>query len=237
MKQAVWIIVLVCIGAVTGAMQLDRQSRYSPEWAERVPEPARYFAQAHLAAEALQAQDTDAGADLAEALLSRRPIPAENVRLYAQAQIQSGKPEAGLIGLQVAAQRGWRDPVTQEAMARIAWAAGDGAASANRLAALYARETNNAVLSELAEEVLSSPDGREQMATLLAGPARWEARFVRQARHHTSPETFNAVLLLADEKGARFSCGPLKLAVERQSRDSGEPEENSPLVPLISANC
>ena len=237
MKQTIWVLSLLLIAAVTAALQLDRQSRYAPEWAKHVPEPARYFAQAHLTVEALQEEDAGAAIAAADTLLARRPIPAENMRLYAQAQLKQGNAEQGLRGLQLAAQRGWREPVTQEAMARIAWAAGNPADAANRLAALYAREADSIVLGDLAEEVLSNPAGRVQMATLLAGGARWESRFVRLARRDTSYPTYNAVLLAAHEKGARFTCAPLREAARRQARDAGIDAKKTPLAPLLERNC
>ncbi len=237
MKQALWLTALLLVAIVTAAMQLDRQSRYDPDWANIVPEPARYFAQAHVTVEALEEGDTRAALEAAETLLERRPVPAETMRLYAQTQLQAEETETGLVALQIAAQRGWRDPVTQEAMAQIAWSAGDAAASANRLAALYARESDTEVLQTLAQQVLSDPAGREQMAVLLAGPARWEARFIRQARHHMSAETFNAILLNADAKGADFTCGPLRDAARRQARNRKVEVDKTPLAPLLERHC
>lgn len=237
MKQVMWILSLLLIAAVTTAFQLDRQSRYVPQWAKYVPEPARYFAQTHVTAQALQSEDPEAAQAAASTLLSRRSVPAENMRLYAQAALQEGSAEQGLLALQLAAQRGWRDPIAQEAMARIAWAGGDAAESARRLAALYAREPNSAVLEELADEVLSNPEGRDQMAELLAGPARWEAAFVRTAVRDLSTPTYNDVLLAAHEKGAKLSCAPLQNAARQQARIAGIGEEETALEPLLENNC
>ncbi|XUU61098.1 hypothetical protein ACRAQ6_02175 [Erythrobacter sp. HA6-11] len=237
MKQALWFLSLLLIAAVTAAFQLDRQSRYASQWAEFVPEPARHFAQTHIAVKALQSGDSEAAQVEASTLLSRRPVPAENMRLYAQAAIQNGSAEQGLLALQLSAQRGWRDPIAQEAMARIAWAGGDAAESARRLAALYARAPDGAVLQELADEVLSNPEGRDQMAELLAGSARWEAAFVRAAARDLSTPTYNAVLLAAHEKGAKLSCAPLQNAARQQARIAGTGENETALEPLLVRNC
>ncbi|WP_394729946.1 hypothetical protein [Altererythrobacter sp. GH1-8] len=75
------------------------------------------------------------------------------------------------------------------------------------------------------------------MATLLAGPGRWESRFVRRARHDMRYVTFNAVMLAAHGKGARFRCVPLRDAAGRQACDMGLAENETELAPLIERNC
>lgn len=237
MRQTFWILGLLIIAAITASLQFDRQSRYDPTWSDRTPEPARYFAQANLTVRALQEDNALEAKSAAITLLSRRPVPAENLRLFAQAQIAEGDAVEALRSYQIAARRGWRDTVIQETMAQIAWAADDARASANRIAALYARGGGGGTSASIADDVFSDPAGRDQMAVLLAGPARWEAGFVRDARNHISVTTLNGILLEAHAKGARFSCAPLLDTAERQAREMGVDPSETELAPLLERNC
>jgi hypothetical protein len=59
--------------------------------------------------------------------------------LLAVAQAKAGNAEAAGLAIQIAGQRGWREPVAQEAVLRLALGAGNKPEAARRYAALFLR--------------------------------------------------------------------------------------------------
>lgn len=82
--------------------------------------------------------------------MQRRPLPADNLVLLATGQAKEGKPDYAMLTIQIAGQRGWRDPIAQEAVLRLALAARDKPEAARRSVALFLqRQTPDALLEEL----------------------------------------------------------------------------------------
>ncbi|MEL7219377.1 MAG: hypothetical protein AAGK01_13240 [Pseudomonadota bacterium] len=111
--------------------------------------------------------------------------------------------------MQIAAQRGWRDPLSQQAMLELALAAGDGAEAARRYTALLLNsETENALLTELGARTFSQPNGtaRETFAEILIGGERWHDYFLRRGARVLPPDAFIEVVTAAKQKGSRFDC-------------------------------
>lgn len=181
MRTIAWLVALGFIAAVTVFAQLDRQSRISPEVARYVPEAFASFAQRQRAAEGLLDRDPETAAASARSLVASRPMPAENLRMYAQASALGGDEQRAATAIVLAAQRGWRDEPTQRAMLEIALGAGDHREAARRLAALWGRGQDRALLEPLANRVLVQETARAEMARLLAEEPRWRASFDRLA--------------------------------------------------------
>jgi hypothetical protein len=155
-----WWTALLAVATLTTALQIDKQAEASPSYATLVPVPMRNFAQTQIAARA--AAGDDSGRALAETrvLVARRPVPAEYLALLAVAQAKAGQGEQSGLTIQIAGQRGWREPLTQEAVLRIALNAGDKAEAARRYVALFLRtETPDALLIELGPQVFDAPGG------------------------------------------------------------------------------
>ncbi|OGS50289.1 MAG: hypothetical protein A3J40_04370 [Erythrobacter sp. RIFCSPHIGHO2_12_FULL_63_10] len=188
--RMVWPILLLGVAVIAAAAQLDRQARRDPQLSPLVPGPARSFAQRHLAAEALAGNDKALALAEAQLLVQRRPVPAEHLRLLAQAQIAAGETEAAYRTIQQAARRGWRDRATQEAVLLIALEAGDDAEAARRLAALWVLDPGAERLPALAERVLESEEARETLAMIAADAPRWRARFLATGGRMIAPGTF-----------------------------------------------
>ncbi|MEO1488013.1 MAG: hypothetical protein AAFR88_01075 [Pseudomonadota bacterium] len=184
MTKAVFYLVLLITAIGTAGLQLDRQSAASPALASSVPEPFRAFAQARLTAAAIREGSPQLALAEAEKLVIRRPVPSQSMRLVAIAQYGSGDAEAGLLSIQIAAQRGWRDRTAQEMMLRLAMAAGDWPEAALRYAALLA---NNEVSDEVLEEtagVLFTANNAEAIARIVEiarGADRWRGQLLRRA--------------------------------------------------------
>lgn len=224
MRRALWILLLLGIAALTTALQLDRQSATAPELAVHVPGPLRGYAQTQIAAAALERDDPAAALAAAEDLVHRRPMAGEHLTLLAAAQAKAGEVEAAAFTIQMAARRGWRDPIAQESVLRMALEAGDQAEAARRYAALFRRSaTPDDLLVALAPQVLGEPNGAGQQtfAQIVAGAPAWYDMFLQRGAQVMPPATFGAVLGLALERGGLFACEPLGRSIaELGKRDA-----------------
>lgn len=226
--RILWLAALAAVALVTGAVQLDRQARVTPQLSVSVPEPFRAFSQAHIVSAAMRSENRARALEEAQLLVKRRPIPAEHLRVLATAQFGAGEIEAGSRTIQIAAKRGWRDPLAQEAMLRLALAAGDRPEAARRFAALFLNnETDPALLSELAPRVFGGPgeDASDALIQIVAGGERWLGFFLNRGPRVLPPETFLDVVLESRELGAEFKCKGIRRArsiLERRDRPSAE---------------
>lgn len=214
MKGLLWTAFLTLLAVMAVGAQLDRASRRQPELAPFVPGPFRTFAQEGLTMANVRSADPPVALAEAQKLVERSPLPAEHLTLLAIAKERIGEREASARLIQRAAQRGWRDPIAQQAMFDIALAAGDTEEASHRLAALWAMQEEQAPLGELGQRLLAEPKGIEAMSdTLLAG-GNWTRSYLR-ATAESLDDRSAAAIRLALQKGARFDCSasnPLKHA-------------------------
>jgi hypothetical protein len=212
----VWFAVIIAAALGTAVLQIDKQSERSPALARLVPAPLRNFAQTEIAHRALAGEDAAAALAEAERLVQRRPLPSEYLTLLAGAQVKAGRAEQAAQTIQIAGQRGWRDPMAQHAVLRIALAAGDTSEAARRYAALFLRNTTpNSLLLELGPAVLGEPDGAGQqtMVAIVVGAERWHAQFLRRGPDVMPPEAFAAITAQSLERGVNFDCGRLAQSI------------------------
>jgi hypothetical protein len=176
----------------------------------------RNYAQLPIAAAAVEGTDTAAALAEAETLVRRRPMPAEHLTILAIAQAKAGEAEPANYSITLAGERGWRDPVAQQAMLRLALSAGDTAEAARRYAALFrAPATPEALLTTLAPQVLSEPGGTGQQtfAEVIAAAPRWRAQFLQRGGQVLPSDAFARIAEMAAERGAKFPCDQLGYAV------------------------
>jgi hypothetical protein len=235
---ALWRIAIIAVTLVTIGVQFDRQARATPAIAASVPEPFRAFAQAAIAVNALQGSDPELALREAQYLVAVRPVPAEHIRLLAQAQFAAGQLADGSVTIQVAAQRGWRDPLAQEAMLRLAIAADDQAEAARRYAALFLRrDTDDATLVEVGPAVLAEPrgPGRQTLTEIVGGGERWHNQFLRRGARTIPADAFVEIVSETTANGAQYDCNVL-----RQSTDvlgNRDAKAGKALGPIIDAQC
>lgn len=219
--RILWWAALLATAIVTTALQLDKQAAVTPSLATLVPAPLRNFAQTQIAAEAAAGDNSARALAEARALVARRPVPAEYLSLLAVAQAKAGQAEQSGLTIQIAGQRGWREPVAQEAVLRLALNAGDKAEAARRYAALFLRvETPDTLLLELGPQVFDTPDGPGEttLVDIVAGGERWHGQFLRRGAAVMPPAAFSAVTRAVAERGARFDCALLTQAVKTLER-------------------
>lgn len=214
----VWRAALLVVAIAVIGLQFDRQTRRTPELATSVPEVIRSSAQSRVAAFAVAGSDPEYALAQAELLIRRRPLPAEHLRILAQAQFAVGKLDESALTIQYAAQRGWRDPLAQQAMLQLALNAGDDAEAARRYLALFLRrDTDDALLQELGLQVLGDPsgEGRKAFVRVLSGGVRWQNIFFGRGMRVIPVAAFADILVEAIESGTRFDCVPLRNVSER----------------------
>ena len=222
-----WWAALLAIGVVTVGLQLDRQATRTPLIAAGVPEPVRSSAQFPLAALALDSGDATRALDEAERLVRRRPMPAEHLRVLAQAQFAAGDVDASALTIQYAAQRGWREPLAQETMLQLALAAGDGPEAARRyMALLLNSDSDEDKLRELGSALLAEPGSpaHQTIVEIAAGGERWHNTFLRRGAMVMPPDAFSEIVNAAAAKGANFDCKLLEqieLRVTRRDASAG----------------
>ncbi len=229
--RIVWIGILIALALVTAAAQVDRQARVSPPLATMVPEPFRAFAQARIASNAILGDDAERALAEAERLIERRPVPAQHMRLLANAQFKAEQVEQSAVTVQLAARRGWRDILSQQAMLELALAAGDDAEAARRYAALLLNSrTEDEVLAELGARTFANPDGeaRSTFTEIVRGGERWHEYFLRRGARAIPPEAFTAIVINAAEQGAQFDCQAIDRTTKMlNNRDAAQAERFS----------
>ncbi|MEQ8409942.1 MAG: hypothetical protein RIB52_00155 [Erythrobacter sp.] len=213
---------LAVFALVTVGLQMDRQSASTAQLAALVPQPFRHTAQARIAAASIQGASPEQALEEAQRLIVRRPMPAQSIRLLALAQNKAGAPGEGLISIQLAARRGWRDVAAQEAMARLALSAGDGPEAARRYMALFVRpESNDETMRQLSEALFALPgeEAQDALAAIIADSERWNVSFLRRGLQVMSARRFAALIEESASLGARHECAALMNVTQRVARE------------------
>ncbi len=219
--RAIWIFLVGLAALVTAQMQLDRETIRRPELRELVAEPFRAASQPYFVKAALNADDPAKALTEARRLVWRRPVPAEHLKALATAQVKAGQPEAAIASIQTAADRGWRDPLAQEARLRLALELGDTAEAARRyIALLLQRETSREPLTELGTQVLAEPGGagRRTIIDIVSETDRWHSVFLRRGPQVMPPDAFAEITAGSIAKGVEFGCPNLVRAVSAISK-------------------
>lgn len=219
--RIVWFAALGAAALLTAALQVDLGARGRPQLAPLVPEPLRNYAQARIAADTLAAGKPQTALVEARKLVRRRPIPSEYLVLLAAAQARAGETKAAGRTIQIAGKRGWREPVAQEAVLRIALAADDRPEAARRYVALFLRnETPDALLREIAPAIVDTPggEGRATMTAIVVRAERWRSLFLRRGVNVLPPAAFAAIATASLEQGAVFDCPSLERSITQLRR-------------------
>lgn len=210
--RIVWLTSLSALALLITFLQLDRQSAANPALANMVPGPLRGYAQTAIAGTATEGDDAALALAETQRLVRRRPVPGEHLTLLAIAQAKAGAAEQASLTIQFAGQRGWREPLAQEAVLRLALAAGDKPEAARRFAALFLRaSTSDELLRELAPAVLGEADGagRHTLVDIISTTDRWNGAFLRRGVQVMPPAAFAEIAGASMERGTQFDCNVL----------------------------
>ncbi len=233
----VWRAALIVIALVTIGVQLDRHAKRVPSAADSVPSVLRSSAQLPIAAYAVAGEEQSA-LEEAELLVRRRPLPAEHLRVLAQAQANAGLADEAALTVQYAARRGWRDPLIQEGMLRLAWSAGDTSEAARRYTALFLRrDTQDALLEEFGAAILGEAggDGRKTLIEIVGGGERWHNQFLRRGARVLPTDAFVEVIEETIAQGTQYECAGLEQA--QRTISTRDEAAGLQLVLIIEAQC
>ena len=236
--RIIWFAALMAIAGLTAGVQLDRQSAKTPELTPYIPGAFRSTAQLRVTALAIDSGAADVAVQEAQRLVRRRPVPARHLRLLAQAQFAADELEGSGLAIQYAAQRGWREPLAQEAMMRLAIAAGDREEAARRYAALLVtHRSDRTLLEEVGNDVFLDGDDQTLIifAEIVRGGDRWHRTFLSRGARIMPPGAFVEVLELSVENGAQFQCRSLRQA--QRTIAKREELSNTKFVDLIRRIC
>lgn len=236
--RALWIVLLFGIAGITAGVQIDRQARKTPALALYVPEIFRSASQPRVTGLAIDAGVGDLGVAEAQKLVRRRPIPARHLRLLAQAHFAAGDTEASGLAIQYAAQRGWREPLAQEAMMQIALVAGDRPEAARRYAALFLiRGTQQSLLEEAGPKVFPEAGGEERavFAQIVRGGERWHSAFLSRGARVMPSDAFVEILEISADSGADFRCSALNQAQSTIAKKDAQ--LGMRVSAIVSARC
>lgn len=209
MKRLAWYLVLIAMALFASAAALDRQAHRTPELSQYVPRPFRGFAAEQLAVEAIRGEQAAEALAISRQLLRNRPLPAEHLRLHAQAALLSGEDEVAAKALTLAGQRGWRDPITQFSILASAMQEGNLTVAAERLAAFLAMGITEPIVMAQASVLLADPAGREAFARRLASGGNWQAGFVGTGLSNINAADLVDTLARAERLGLRPPCTTL----------------------------
>lgn len=219
-----WLALLAALAMVATLAQLDRASRSAPAIAPLVPAPFQGFAAERLSEAAIAAEDGTAALKAATRLVHARPLPAEHLRLLAQAAALRDDQERAIAALEAATTRGWRDPVVQLAAGQSALMQGQYEAATQRLGAMFASNIAPQQRDALMAELVKSPGGRDAFARYLAVPTRGRDAAITMAGRTISPEVLAPILAQADSGEAILPCAPLRVIADRYRTAGNESE-------------
>lgn len=221
MGRIVFSLALAMTALVASFAQLDRSARFAPELAGAVPPTFSGFAAEQRTRQAIAAQDGGLALAEAQALLARRPLPAEHLSLFAVAAAMAGEEARSLAALELAMQRGWRDPLAQQAGASAAIAQDAHDIAAMRIAALYAIGEGDAA-SIFAAQLVTSAEGRAGFAERFARAGHWQGQVAGALSDSADPADFAATMVLASEAGANLDCVQLERIATRYENEGEE---------------
>jgi len=236
--RIIWLAGLACAAAITAQLQLDRQSLRDRETAALVAAPFRANAQFDVARKALYGDDPQLALAEARRLIHRRPMPAEHLTLLAQAYAKAGDARMATLAIEAAALRGWRDPLAQEAMARLALNAGNLPEATRRFTALMvSNEADDRLLSELAAPLFADPESPsfDTFGEIIAGTDRWPSLFLRRGPDVLPPSAFAKIILDATDRGVVFDCD--RLGRSQQVITQRDGQAGATIATAMPAHC
>lgn len=199
------VLLLVFLVAAWGS-GMDRVSAVSLDNERLVPGPFRSHADRSAAILALmRGEDMLASAERA---VSADPLDPLGNSLLGSARLQAGDPAGADVAFRVAAQRGWRDRLTQLYWYDAALQLGDLDLAAMRADALLRTEPNFPAAALLLEPLESSQEGQTALARRLSDQPSWRNEYFRLRGDDDSDlltRRTQVALLMAD-MGAPLGC-------------------------------
>ncbi|WP_232495045.1 hypothetical protein [Novosphingobium kaempferiae] len=188
---------------------LDRQARREPDLAKLVPAPFRNFAEEALVRRAVDSGDTVGTLAAAKLLVSRQPMPGDNLEMLGLAALNDRKDALARQAIALAAARGWRSPVPQLVVAASAFDIRSWDVAGDRLAALWKTLSLDERTFTLTQGMLAEPSVRARFAYRVAGYQPAVQQFVEWAGTGLLPDVLADMMTRLSKQGAQFDCNDL----------------------------
>jgi hypothetical protein len=234
MQRVLLWVLLAALAAIVVIVQIDRQAYHDPAAIAFSPPATSVVARQRMIELALVSGHADAATLAASRRLVRwRPVPAHNLVLYAQSAQLAGEQDQLLPALEVAALRGWREPLLQVMAGRAALLSGDADGAANRIAALIATGAVPAERRLLLAELMQQAPGRAALARLFARPGYYSPRLWGSLTESGSPQQVLDIARRARQAGIVLDCEDLGVLADRWRRNSLDREADR----LLAIGC
>ncbi|MXO70362.1 hypothetical protein [Alteraurantiacibacter buctensis] len=201
-KRGLYFAFMALLGLIVLGSQLDRQAQLDPRYLAAVPAPFRSTAQRILVEAMLAGGEETASMEEARKLVRWRPMPAHHLVLFALSAQMDGGEDLALPMLEESARRGWREPITQIAVARAALLSRDYPSAAQRVAALIATGSAPDVTDGLLAELIATPAGRGALAAMVSQPGYWQGSLMRRVASAGRPADAASMQALIDSAGS-----------------------------------
>lgn len=201
--RILWCAGLLGVALSVSAAQIDRQSRFDPEFSALVPDGFRGFSQVHLARAAMAGDNPQIAQDQTRELVRVRPIPAEHLSALAVAASVNGDEQTAIQALEAAASRGWREPVSQTAVVEASLLSGNYDQAAQRLIALWLVDNGQERLVNYTARLFETAEGRAAFSRFLPSSQGWRRNFVAQMKGALDPEIIEQVISQAKDNSSQ----------------------------------
>lgn len=230
-RRTLYYAVIALLAVVVVGSQLDRQAQLDARYLAAVPAPFRATAQRIMVEVLLAGGEDTASMGEARKLVRWRPMPAHHLVLFAMSAQLDGGDELAIPMLEESARRGWREPITQIAVARAALLSGDYPSAAQRIAALIATGSAPDATDALLGELISTSAGREALVTMMDQPGYWQHDLMRRVVSAGRPTDGLAMLARAADGGHEPDCRQLDRFIATQ--EPGFAEQNAAVIAAI----
>lgn len=194
---------------------LDRLAIRQPALAGLVPAPLAAEAHRTKAAEALRKLDHAGALKAARSAVSADPVDPRSAALFGAASLLSRQPVPADQAFRIAAQLGWRDPLTQLYFMNQALRSGQTDLAALRLDAVLRQNPRFPERDMVLSQFAASPEGRNALARRLTLRPPWTSQFMGKDSRLTLPELRTRAAMLATVQGKRWGCDAIAPLVNR----------------------
>lgn len=208
-------VIYAALALVSG---LDRAAALDPVLAGMLPTALQMQSLRNKAANAQSIGDVDLAQDLARKAVASSPIEPASTAILGGALLGGNDEERADQVFRVAAQMGWRVPLTQLYWMQSSLAVGDYRNAALRLDALLRNAPKLLTNRKLLDPLEQSEEGRRALAERLAEDPDWRHPYVADV-WEVEPQVLarrHAVLLDLASQGHKLGCDEVSQLVQRE---------------------
>ncbi|MXO67027.1 hypothetical protein [Altericroceibacterium endophyticum] len=199
--------------------QLDFATRDDPEWGQYVPTTFRNYTYVTQTQQALKEGRSQDAFQHAQDLVSARPIPAESLSALAISADLVARPGLAQQAVWHAAERGWRDRLSQFALLQVAAQGEDWPVAAQRSEALWRRSVPLETLIPWLELQIAVPAARDALMDRLAGAPDYRDFLILRSGNKLSSPAYVTLIQAVGKRKLAVDCAGLGQAANRLRHD------------------